>query len=405
MDKIWKAKNSSNKDTGELMIFGDIDNMKWWDEDVTPQDILKDLEDLGDISELKVKINSNGGSVFAGVTISNVINQYAKDNNVELIGYVMGLAASIASVIACSLPNLIMYPSSMLMIHNPISGIYGNANDFRKMADDLDSIRESLIITYQNKTDLTREEIIDMLDNETWLTSEQCIDYGFADSLESNDIAASVSKNKLIMNGVSFDVSNYNNIPKHLIDNKVNTNKNKGVKTNMDFKIYKTEEDYNNDISNIKNAHKTELLENEEFVSDIRNGYVKVEDVIAKFEDLEVEDLDALANSVNDIKANLQKTQDEYESYKTDVENDKLFANRKETLENAGVEVKDEEKEDILALTDYALNKMVESAKKSKKQVDNKVDGDVPFDPNLIFDNLDNSKKIEDNDIANSLFA
>ncbi|MFW6047525.1 MAG: head maturation protease, ClpP-related, partial [Candidatus Woesearchaeota archaeon] len=357
--KIWEVKNSKDKDVGELLIMGDIEDHQWWEEDVTPKLIMDDLNSLGDIKKLKVKISSYGGSVFAGINISNLILDYADENNVEVTGYVMGIAASIASIIACSLPNLVMYPSSMLMIHNPMSSIYmGNSSDFRKEADTLDDIRESLIATYQRKTNLTKEEIIEMLDGETFLTADEALSYGFCNEIKENeDINATIEGNNLIMNGIKFNMKKFKNMPDRLVAKYKNNNK--GVNSDMPFKEFKTEDDYNNAVVDIKNQHRTELLEDEEFVNELRNGYVKVEDVLAKFEDLEVDDLDKLVSSVKDIKANYEKVQADFENYKADVENDKLFASRKETLENAGIEVNDEEKEDILALTDYAINKMV----------------------------------------------
>ena len=404
MDKIWQVKNSSGGKTGELMIMGDIENMSWYEEDVTPQKILSELESLGKIDELKVLLNSNGGSVFAGVTISNVINQYAKDNDVEVTGYVMGLAASIASIIACSLPKLVMYPSSMLMIHNPLSIMRGDANDFRKMADDLDSIRESLIITYKNKTNLSREEIIDLLDDESWLTSEQCIEYGFADETESSDIAASISEKKLVMNGVKFDISKYQNVPKHLF-NVQNKTKTKGDESM--FKNFETKEDFNTAVSDINKTYKAELLENEDFLNETRKGYISVEEVLNKFTDLDLEgnDLDAIVNSVKSVKETLDTTKIEYEDYQNGI----LFENRKVQLANYGYEVSDEEKEDIVNMSEKAFSRWTNSleiASAGNKKDDNDNDNDDNFDPNaIVTDNNNDDDNDNDIDVANSLFV
>ncbi|MBE6906421.1 MAG: hypothetical protein E7476_09140 [Ruminococcaceae bacterium] len=59
------AKATGNK-TGEILVYGAIRDTKYWDEDVTPKDFDKKLKELGDISDLTVRINSYGGSVFAG---------------------------------------------------------------------------------------------------------------------------------------------------------------------------------------------------------------------------------------------------------------------------------------------------------------------------------------------------
>ncbi|MFW6015298.1 MAG: head maturation protease, ClpP-related [bacterium] len=386
--KIWEVKNKSDK-IGELLIMGDITSTEWFDEDVTPKKILNDLESLGDINELRVKISSNGGGVFAGVTIANIINQYGKDNNVEITGYVLGLAASIASIIACSLPKLIMYSSSMLMLHKPLTGMFwGNANDMRKMADDLDDIEEALINTYQNKTNLSKEEIKDMLKKETWLTAEESINLGFADEIEEIEVAASISNNKLIMNGIEFDISRYNNVPKQIIQNKMN----KGV-NNMAFKVFESEEDYNSTL----NKYKVKLKEDEDFISEVTKGYMKIEDVINKFADVELEgeNLEDLVNSVKKIKSDLEEVKNDYDEYKKKIKEDKLFATRKAKMTNVGIEVKDEDREEIINLSDKAVDMMINAAKKNNNK---KINND--FDPNLT---IDGDVKTEISDVIASL--
>src|SRR5699024_4363169 len=97
----------------------------------------------------------------------------------------------------------------MMMIHNPWTVSDGNANEFRKLADDLDKIRESLISAYEDRTMLNREEIIEIMDKETWLTAKECEEYGFCDVVEEEkSIAACVDSSLL---------KTYKNTPKSLI--------------------------------------------------------------------------------------------------------------------------------------------------------------------------------------------
>ena len=93
--KFWEFKATSAK-KGELLIYGDIASSTWWGDEVTPNDFKKGLDALGDISELDVYINSNGGDIFAGQAIYSML----KRHDAKVTVYVDGLAASIASVIA-----------------------------------------------------------------------------------------------------------------------------------------------------------------------------------------------------------------------------------------------------------------------------------------------------------------
>ena len=378
-DKIWEVKNQSDN-VGELLIMGDITDKSWYEEDITPKVILNDLEDLGDIDKLKVKISSYGGSVFAGINIANTIKDYAETNDVELEGYVMGLAASIASVIATSLPKLIMYPSSMLMVHNPMQGMfYGNAEEFRKAADDLDDIRESLIVTYENKTNLDREEIIELLDSESWLTAEESVEMGFADEVkEDEDIDASIVDNKLIMNNIEFDMDKFENIPDKVVAKFDKSNINNKVYNNgkddndMPFKEFETEEEFN------------------EFKDELLKGYVKAENVLDKFAevDLDGDDLEEIVDKVKEVKNDAEQSKEELKQMKEDIK----FNNRKKKLEDADVEVEDEDREEILNMSDKVFKMLVKS---NKEKIDNKVNNNNNDDNggNFIDVNVDDDKE------------
>jgi ATP-dependent Clp protease protease subunit len=191
MKKFWEFKNAANK-TGELYIYGDIVSYKWDDSDTTAQSFKEDLEDLGDIQTLNVYVNSPGGSVFQGQAIYSILKRQKAQVNV----YVDGIAASIASVIAMAGDVVYMPPNAMMMVHNPWTLVFGNASDLRKMADDLDKIRGSLVAAYLEKAkNLSEEKLSELMDGETWMTAQECYDYGFCDEVleAEREIAAGIN--------------------------------------------------------------------------------------------------------------------------------------------------------------------------------------------------------------------
>jgi ATP-dependent Clp protease protease subunit len=162
------------------------------------------------VSDITVRINSGGGDVFAGVAIHSMLKRHQANVTV----YIDGLAASIASIIAMAGDKVIMPKGSMMMIHNPWSFTGGDANDFRKMADTLDAIRDSMIPIYADKTGMTSEEIIALLDAETWLSAEEAVEMGFATEVEDSlKVAASVQGKTAIINGVEVDLNKFLNAP------------------------------------------------------------------------------------------------------------------------------------------------------------------------------------------------
>ena len=179
MFQICEVKNETEK-SADLYFYGDIVS-SWWDawqdEDQYP-DSIKNFLNAQEGKDLNVYINSGGGSVFAGVAIYNMLKRHAQKNRVQV--YVDGLAASIASVIAfAGSEPLIMPENAFLMIHNPWAYCTGNAEDMRKMADDLDKIRVALTAIYKDhlKEGVTIEQIEQMMDAETWLSGEEAAEY------------------------------------------------------------------------------------------------------------------------------------------------------------------------------------------------------------------------------------
>lgn len=202
--KFWKLKALDEK-TGELTLYGEISNETWWGDEVTPKEFKSALDDLGDIDTLNIYINSPGGDVFAGQAIYSMLKRHKAHKNV----YIDGLAASIASVIAMSGDTIFMPKNAMMMLHNPWTIGIGNSAEFRKLAEDLDIIRESLIAAYEGHSALTRDEIISIMDAETWLTATECEEYGFCDVVqEEKQLAASIDKRLL---------GRYKNTPKKLV--------------------------------------------------------------------------------------------------------------------------------------------------------------------------------------------
>ena len=98
-----------------------------------------------------------------------------KRHNAEIVVYVEGLAASIASVIAMAGDKIIIPANAQMMIHKPSSITWGNADDMRKEADILDGCQKVILNTYMQhaKDGVTAEEINALIDAETWKNGEE----------------------------------------------------------------------------------------------------------------------------------------------------------------------------------------------------------------------------------------
>lgn len=216
MNKFWTMNQSETKtNSAEIMIYGTIGS-SWWDESVSAAQFGRDLKALGnDIDEITVRINSTGGSVYDGLSIRSQL----KSHKAVVTVIVDGLAASIASIIAMGADKIIMAKGSNMMIHNPMASAFGEAKDLRDTADFLDKIRDSLVSVYEDKTGLSKDELVDLLDAETWMSAEEAVENGFADEVEGQlEVTAKMAGTIAVFNGISMDVSNYNNIPERLLN-------------------------------------------------------------------------------------------------------------------------------------------------------------------------------------------
>lgn len=173
--KFWNwVKNEKSR---TLYFDGYIAQDSWFGDDITPKQFKSELNEVdGDVT---VWINSPGGDVFAASQIYNMLKEYKGNVTVK----VDGIAASAASVIAMAGFEVQMSPVAMMMIHNPVTGIFGEATDFQNGVNMLSEVKEGIINAYEQKTGLPRNKISKMMDAETWFSAKKAVELGFADKV------------------------------------------------------------------------------------------------------------------------------------------------------------------------------------------------------------------------------
>ena len=126
---------------------------------------------------LVVEINSPGGNVWDGLTIYNML----RGRQAPVTTRVVGIAASIASIIALAGDTIEMAEASLFMIHDPSGMVAGTSEDMRKMANALDQHAEILAGIYVKRTGKTSAQIRAAMSAETWFTAQEAIQFGLAD--------------------------------------------------------------------------------------------------------------------------------------------------------------------------------------------------------------------------------
>ena len=205
--KYYSLETNGNE--ANINIYGDITSWAWEElGEVSAVTLSQKLEALGDVSKINVFINSYGGEVAEGLAIYNALVRH----KAKIVTHCDGFACSIASVIFMAGDERIMSESSLLMVHNAWTRGVGNAEELRKLADDVEKINAASIAAYKAHSNLTEEEIKVLLDGETWILPNEALSYGFATSID-NTASDKASQNarecfaKLVLNARAAQVT------------------------------------------------------------------------------------------------------------------------------------------------------------------------------------------------------
>lgn len=181
----WFNLVNKNGDKADIMVYGVIGT--GWYSNVGAEQIARELKEIGNVSEINVRIHSTGGSVFDGVAIYNTLKNHPAKVNV----IIEGICASIATVIAMAGDTITMGPGTKFMIHNPLTISYGEKKDLEKDAKILDGIKEDIIDAYMTKVKskgTTREKIAEMMDKESYLSANEALEFGFITNMSEGSL-------------------------------------------------------------------------------------------------------------------------------------------------------------------------------------------------------------------------
>ena len=134
-------------------------------------------------ADISLYVNSPGGSVTAGLGIVDTMNFIPCDVST----YVIGCAASMGSVIACSGAKGKRYalPNSENLMHQPLIGgvLEGQATDLEIEARHILRMRDQLYDIYSRATGQSKEKITEDCERNKWLTATEMREYGLVDKV------------------------------------------------------------------------------------------------------------------------------------------------------------------------------------------------------------------------------
>lgn len=151
-------------------------------ESINPKAIKQALNEANG-SDVELEINSPGGYVDAGSEIYTALKEYSG----KVTAKITGQACSAASWIALAADRVEMSPTAQMMIHRASTISIGNSDDLSSALNALDSLDQSFVDLYSQKTGLDKQEVYRLMCNTTWMNAKQAVNKGFADAIMFED--------------------------------------------------------------------------------------------------------------------------------------------------------------------------------------------------------------------------
>ncbi len=139
------------------------------------------LESQDKEKEIKIYINSPGGSVTAGLAIYDTM-QYIKP---DVSTICIGMAASMGAVLLAggAKGKRFALPNSEVMIHQVLGGVQGQATDIKIHADRIMLMKETLNKILSNHTGQSLKRVSNDVERDNFMTALQAMEYGLIDKV------------------------------------------------------------------------------------------------------------------------------------------------------------------------------------------------------------------------------
>lgn len=172
-----------------VYIYGDIGSAYWY-EGIGANEVMAMLRELDSTASCHhIRINSPGGLVSDGLTITNLLLAHTslmRQDNPDFVlkTHCDGYAMSAASLIFMAGTERSVSLGGILMIHDALAWSTGNAETLRKEADNLDVLSASAADIYSKRcvADAKRnpEYFRKLMKAETYMTGDTAIEHGLA---------------------------------------------------------------------------------------------------------------------------------------------------------------------------------------------------------------------------------
>lgn len=168
----------------EIRLDGYVDEESFWGDEFTPKQVREALYGAKNeqTDDVRILLNSYGGSVNAAMQIYDEIRRYPGTVTVT----VSGIAASAATVLATAADRLEMGPGAIWMIHDPSMIACGNIRDMGKAMQTLMTYKEAILNVYERRN-VDRTAAAQWMEEEHWMDAGEALRSGFIDGITDEE--------------------------------------------------------------------------------------------------------------------------------------------------------------------------------------------------------------------------
>ena len=246
-----------NREKVEIFITGDITTD-------TANELLKELEFVKQsesVKKVSFRINSNGGSVVAGLAMYDAIT--ALSGVVETEAYIYGVCGSAATYPALACDKVKMTPNSTFFIHLCEGGLYGTIEQIQADLVFFEQLQNQVIAIYCSKTGRDAESIYNEIEQPKYYTAQQALELGWIDEVvgASEELLSITNKAEVVQ--PEPDIQAENNTPIFSLSNLLKKCKDIIRGDNEFDSMQNRLDEYQKRVAELENANKALIQANE----------------------------------------------------------------------------------------------------------------------------------------------
>ena len=116
---------------------------------------------------------------------------------IPVVSIIEGAAASAATMISIVCDYRIIYPNSLMLIHQLSSSTWGKMDELEDEMKNLKKLMKKIKDLYKKYTKLKEKELDDILKHDIWWDSKKCLSSGLVDEIYKNENVYDFHRNKI----------------------------------------------------------------------------------------------------------------------------------------------------------------------------------------------------------------